>query len=51
MSQEEKKEGEDGGGQITMSSMMKEIQGLKEKFKGDDDESCKYSPVLADPEI
>ena len=33
---EEKKDGEDG--QITVSSMMKEIRGLKEKFKGDDDE-------------
>ena len=35
---EEKKDGEDG--QITVSSMMKEIRGLKEKFKGDDDEQC-----------
>jgi hypothetical protein len=38
---EEKNDGEEGGGQITVSSMMKEIRGLKEKFKGDDDEQCK----------
>jgi hypothetical protein len=31
----------EGEGNITVSSMMKEIQGLKEKFKGDDDDACK----------
>ena len=29
-----------GDGKVTMTTMMKEIQGLKDKFKSDEDEAC-----------